>query len=100
MIVAGAYRMTVSVEDAQFLRSAHQSCTCHRAFKRVGIYRVSTFRGQSVFQRKPAPDLIRGGSRFASRKRVKTRILAATGRSPPSQNTNVGTAVCETSSDV
>jgi hypothetical protein len=28
----------------------------------------------SVFQRKPAPDLIRGGSRFASRKRVKTKI--------------------------
>ena len=25
----------------------------------------------SVFERKPAPDLIRGGNRFASRKRVK-----------------------------
>jgi peptide/nickel transport system permease protein len=29
---------------------------------------------QRVFKRKPAPDLIRGGSRFASRKRVKPRI--------------------------
>src|SRR6266404_5913360 len=27
---------------------------------------------QSVFKRKPAPDAIRGGYRFASRKRVKT----------------------------
>jgi hypothetical protein len=33
--------MTVSVDDAQFLRSAHQSCTCHGAFKDVRIYRVS-----------------------------------------------------------
>src|SRR6266851_2164907 len=31
-------------------------------------------RGYSVFQRKPAPDAIRGGDRFASRKRVKSRI--------------------------
>jgi hypothetical protein len=29
---------------------------------------------KSVFKRKPAPDLIRGGDRFASRKRVKSRI--------------------------
>src|SRR5439155_24357741 len=29
---------------------------------------------QSVFQRKPAPDLIRVGDRFASRKRVKSKI--------------------------
>src|SRR6266487_6712230 len=28
----------------------------------------------SVFKRKPAPDLIRGGDRFASRKRVRSRI--------------------------
>jgi hypothetical protein len=28
----------------------------------------------SVFKRKPAPDAIRGGGRFASRKRVKSRI--------------------------
>ena len=30
--------------------------------------------GQSVFQRKPALDLIRGGDRFASRKCVKSKI--------------------------
>jgi hypothetical protein len=29
---------------------------------------------QSVFERKPAPDAIRGGNRFALRKRVKSRI--------------------------
>src|ERR1700731_2294624 len=29
---------------------------------------------ESVFKRKPAPDLIRGGNRFAPRKRVKSRI--------------------------
>src|SRR5450631_1140881 len=29
---------------------------------------------ESVFKRKPAPDLIRGGDRFASRKRVKSTI--------------------------
>src|SRR5215217_1456253 len=31
----------------------------------------------SVFKRKPAPDWIRGGHRFASRKRVKTRIKSS-----------------------
>src|ERR1700730_13283553 len=30
--------------------------------------------GWSVFKRKPAPDAIRSGNRFASRKRVKSRI--------------------------
>src|SRR5450631_1566072 len=30
---------------------------------------------ESVFKRKPAPDLIRGGDRFASRKRVKLENL-------------------------
>src|SRR4051794_25266286 len=39
--------MTVSVDDAQFLRSAHQSCTRHGAFKGVPTYRVSgTFRSR------------------------------------------------------
>jgi hypothetical protein len=33
--------MTVSVDDAQFLRSAHQSCTCRGAFKDRPNYRVS-----------------------------------------------------------
>src|SRR6267378_8167934 len=32
---------------------------------------------QSVFQRKPAPDLIRGGDRLGSRKRVKSRIWSS-----------------------
>jgi hypothetical protein len=40
--------MTVSVKGAQFLRSAHQSCTSRRAFKHRPIYRVSgMFRGQA-----------------------------------------------------
>src|ERR1019366_4372733 len=34
-------------------------------------------RPDSVFKRKPAPDLIRGGNRFASRKRVKPKIYRA-----------------------
>src|SRR6202043_2255208 len=36
--------------------------------------RSAGWRGRSVFKRKPAPDLIRGGNRFAPRKRVKSRI--------------------------
>ena len=48
MIVAGLRDMTVSVNGAQFLRSAHQSCTRHGAFKAAPIYRVSgMFRGPS-----------------------------------------------------
>jgi hypothetical protein len=60
--------MTVSVEDAQFLRSADQSWTWQRTFKRVRIYRVSgMFHGN--------------------------RPIAAF------PDTNVGTGVCETSSE-
>src|SRR5258708_12531378 len=33
---------------------------------------------QSVFERKPAPDLIRGGHRFALRKRVEKRLFTET----------------------
>jgi hypothetical protein len=48
MIEAGLRNMTVSVKGAQFLRSAHQSCTSRRAFKHRPIYRVSgMFRGQA-----------------------------------------------------
>jgi hypothetical protein len=48
MIEPGLRDMTVSVDDAQLLRSAHQSCTCHGAFKGMRIYRVSgRFRGQT-----------------------------------------------------
>jgi RimJ/RimL family protein N-acetyltransferase len=43
---------------------------------RVARGRPFTFQ-RSVFKRKPALDLIRGGNRFASRKRVNSRIQSA-----------------------
>src|ERR1700676_2222398 len=44
--------------------------------------RLSCGAANASFKRKPAPDLIRGGNRFASRKRVESKIRAAALRAP------------------
>jgi len=59
--------MTVSVDDAQFLRSAHQSCTCDGAFKDRPNYRVS---GMFRFGCNPPPAA--GLSGLAGAKRPQT----------------------------
>jgi hypothetical protein len=53
--------------DAIRARLAHGG----RILMNVTVLNDITPRTWSVFQRKPAPDLIRGGDRFASGKRVK-----------------------------
>jgi hypothetical protein len=70
--------MTVSVDDAQLPRSAHQSCTRHGAFKDRPIYRVSgMFHGQPASG--PAADAAVTFPKAFCRDRLRRNVL---GRRP------------------
>ncbi len=73
---AGRRRTGRSIERGRDLEAAGRFRFIHRN-ETAALPSQYQLKSLEPFQAKPAPDLVRGGRRFASRKRVKTKTRAS-----------------------